>query len=168
MEESDRLRRDRVSVPSRTTRRTIMSALPALGSRALGGWIYGENSTSHCIRHESDDLNLETRRCGLARCARIVDGFTKFGISTSANVNRRVWASGLVTGEMGNFLSTVLHRPEALLGQVRIGAQGSHAYIGDGIFRVWRMNHIFGQQVRIANHEVYICNFSRPPQRRAA
>jgi len=46
------------------------------------------------------------------------------------------WVKRFVTGEIGNFLSTVLHRPEALLRQVRIGAQGSYAYIGDGIFRV--------------------------------
>lgn len=37
------------------------------------------------------------------------------------------WVKRFVTGEVGNFLSTVLHRPEALLGQARIG---------DGIFRV--------------------------------
>ena len=95
MEESCRLRRDRVSVPSRITRRTITPALPVLGSRALGGWIHGESGTSHCIRRESDDLNLETRRCGW-QDVRIVDGFTKFGISTSANVNRRVGLSGLL------------------------------------------------------------------------
>lgn len=41
-----------------------MPTLPALGSGAFGGWIHGENGTSHCIRQESGDLNLETRRCG--------------------------------------------------------------------------------------------------------
>jgi hypothetical protein len=61
---SGRLRCDRVSVASRTTRRTVMPALPVLGSRALDGWIHGENGTSDCIRHESGDLNLETRRRG--------------------------------------------------------------------------------------------------------
>lgn len=41
-----------------------MPTLPALGSGALGGSIHGENGTSHCIRQESSDLNLETRHCG--------------------------------------------------------------------------------------------------------
>jgi hypothetical protein len=64
MEGSGRLRHGRVLVASRTTRSTVMPVLPVLGSRALGGWTHGESGTSHCIRHGSGDLNLETRRCG--------------------------------------------------------------------------------------------------------
>lgn len=79
------------------------------------------------------------------------------------------WVKRFVTGEIGNFLFTVLYRPEALLGQVRIRAQESYAYIGDGdIPHLADEVHIFGRQVRTANNEVYICNFSPFPQRRAA
>ena len=45
------------------------------------------------------------------------------------------WVKRLVTDEVCNFLSTVRHRPEVLLGQARIGAKESYAYIGDGILR---------------------------------
>jgi hypothetical protein len=76
------------------------------------------------------------------------------------------WVKRLVTGEVGNFL---FYSSSSTRGIARAGTDRSPRKLRrQHIPRLTDEVHIFGRQVRTANHEVYICNLSRSPQRRAA